>query len=188
MATKSRRGRKRKTRRIATPGSGLPDASPPAGTAADVGEVLEALLRLAAFPVQLEANRESANATMLFSTAKQVAATAGPDALVARQKLLEDTEARIDGQIAAVALFDKRLGGLGEELIAKYPEDARSFLKTRSEKLETQLADPGEGAQKAIIKAQIARAKELSKLLSYEKKTSKLGKASKTKRSSKAKA
>jgi len=188
MATKSRRGRKRKTRRIATPGSGLPDASPPAGTAADVGEVLEALLRLAAFPLQLQANRELANATLLFSTAKQVASSAGPDVLVARQKLLEDTDARIDGQIAAVALWDKKLGGLGEELIAKYPEDARSFLKIRSEKLETQLADAGEGPEKEIIKAQIARAKELSKLLSYQKKTSKLRKASKTKRSSKAKA
>lgn len=148
--------------------------------------MLEALLRLAAFPLQLQANRELANTTLLFSTAKQVASSAGPDVLVARQKLLEDTEARIDDQIAVVALFDKRLGKLGEELIAKYPEDARSFLKTRSEKLETQLADPGEGAPKEILKAQIARAKELSKLLPYERKASKLRKASKTKRSSKA--
>ena len=188
MANKSRRGRKRKARLVATPGGGLPASPSPDGTAADVGEVLEALLRLAAFPLQLEASREFANATLFFSTAKQVAAAAGPDVLVARQKLLEDTEARINGQIAAVALFDKKLGQLGEELIAKYPEEARSFLKTRSEKLETKLVDPGEGAEKEIIKAQIARAKELLKLLSYETKTSKLQKANKTKRSSKGKA
>ncbi len=144
--------------------------------------MLEALLRLAAFPLQLKASREFANATLLFSTAKQVAASAGPDVLVVRQKLLEDTEARIDGQIAAVALFDKRLGELGKELIAKYPEDARSFLKTQSEKLETKLLDPGEGAEKEIIKTQIARAKELLKLLSSETKTMKLQKARKTKR------
>jgi hypothetical protein len=147
--------------------------------------VLEAQLRLAAFPVQLEANRGLANATLLFSTAKDVAVSAGPDVLVARQKSLEDTEARIESQIAAVALFDKRLKGLGEELIAKYPEDARSFLKTRSEKLETQLVDSSEGAAKEIIKAQIDRAKELLKLLPSDTKTSKAGEASKTKPSAK---
>ena len=185
MATKSRRGRKRKTRLIATSGSGLPDASPPAGTAADVGEVLEALLRLAAFPLQLQANRESAKATLLFSTARQVAVSAGPDVLVVRQKLLADSEAKFDGQIAAVAWWDKSLGPLGGEMIAKYPEAARSFLKTRSEKLEAQLVDCKEGAAKEVIKAQIARAQELLKLLPSETKTSKVQKASKKKRSAK---
>ena len=182
MANKSRRRRKRKTRRIGPPGSGLPAGLPPAGPAADVGEVLEALLRLAAFPLRLDANRESANATLLFSTAKQVAASAGPDVLVASQKLLEDSEARIEGQLAAVAFFDKRLGPLGEELMAKHPEDASSFLKARSEKLEAQLVNLSDGAEKEIIKAQIARAKELLKPPSYETKTSKLQKARKTKR------
>jgi hypothetical protein len=143
--------------------------------------VLEALLRLAAFRLQLEANRGSANATLLYSTAKDVVASAGPDALVARQKSLEETEARIEGQIAAVALFNKRLGGLGEELIAKYPEDARSYLQTRSEKLESEFGNSSEGAGKEIIKAQITRAKELVKLVPSETKTSKAGEGSKTK-------
>ena len=186
MANRSRRSRKRKTRPIAkTPGSRLPAASAPAGTAADVGEVLEALLRLVAFRLDLETNRGLANATLLFSTAKDVVASAGPDALVARQRSLEETEAKIEGQIAAVAWFDKRLGGLGEELIANYPEDARSFLKTRSEKLETQLVDSSEGAGKEIIKAQISRTKELLNLLPSETKTTKPRESSKTKRSAK---
>jgi hypothetical protein len=110
-----------------------------------------------------------------------VVASAGPDALVARQKSLEETEARIEGQIAAVALFNKRLGGLGEELIAKYPEDARSYLQTRSEKLESEFGNSSEGAGKEIIKAQITRAKELVKLVPSETKTSKAGEGSKTK-------
>ena len=186
MANRARRSRKRKTRPIAkTPGSGILAASSPAGTAAEVGEVLEALLRLVMFRMQLEANRGLENATLLFSTAKDVVAAAGPDTLVTKQRLLEDTEARIEGQIAAVALFDKRLGGLGDELIAKYPEDARSFLKTRSETLETQLVGSSEGAAKEIIKAQISRANELLKLLPSETKTSMPREASKTKRSAK---
>ena len=182
MANKSRRRRKRKTRLIARSQKGGTTGSSPANAAADVGEVLEAVIRLAAFPLQLEANRELVNTTLLVSTAKQIATSAGPDVLVASQKLLEDSEARIEGQLAAVAFFDKRLGPLGEELMAKHPEDASSFLKARSEKLEAQLVNLSDGAEKEIIKAQIARAKELLKPPSYETKTSKLQKARKTKR------
>src|SRR5947207_13894600 len=107
MAKKSRR-RKRKTRLIARAQS----RSTARSSAADVDDVLEALLKLAAFRIQLDAARESKSAMLLFSTAKNVAASASLDVLVANQRLLEDTEAKIDGQLEAVALFDKKLGRL----------------------------------------------------------------------------